>query len=247
MAAPLDFSSQSLAEFCDTIAAETSAPGGGSVAAVVGAMAASLAAMAARFSTEQWEDAAGAVAQAEALKARLLPLADEDARAYENVLLALRMPKELDEEVRDAAIGDALSRATDVPMAIAEASLDVATLAAELAERGNPNLHGDAVAADEREPRRDQPRHARGRRAPRARPRARRARPADLPPRRRTAELVAAYGRVVTPHSVALAITTATMMHAMQMPIMSSSKLRLCRCAGGNSSCLPLNISLLSA
>jgi methenyltetrahydrofolate cyclohydrolase len=147
MAAPLDFSSQSLAEFCDTIAAETSAPGGGSVAAVVGAMAASLAAMAARFSTEQWEDAAGAVAQAEALKARLLPLADEDARAYENVLLALRMPKELDEEVRDAAIGDALSRATDVPMAIAEASLDVATLAAELAERGNPNLHGDAVAA----------------------------------------------------------------------------------------------------
>jgi len=147
MAAPLDFSSQSLAEFCDTIAAETSAPGGGSVAAVVGAMAASLAAMVARFSTEQWEDAAGAVAQAEALKARLLPLADEDARAYENVLLALRMPKELDEEVRDAAIGDALSRATDVPMAIAEASLDVATLAAELAERGNPNLHGDAVAA----------------------------------------------------------------------------------------------------
>jgi formiminotetrahydrofolate cyclodeaminase len=133
MAAPLDFSSQSVSEFCDTISAETSAPGGGSVAAVVGAMGASLAAMAARFSKEQWEDAVGAVAQAEALKARLLPLADEDAL--------------VDEEVRDAAIGDALSRATDVPLAIAEASLDVATLACELAERGNPNLHGDAVAA----------------------------------------------------------------------------------------------------
>ncbi len=141
------FAEQTVAEFCDTISAETSAPGGGSVAAVVGSMAASLAAMAARFSREQWEDAAGAVAQAEALKARLLPLADEDARAYENVLLALRMPKEVDEEVRDAAIGDALSRATDVPLAIAEASLDVAALAAELAERGNPNLHGDAAAA----------------------------------------------------------------------------------------------------
>jgi len=149
MAAPLDFSNESVGEFCDTISAETSAPGGGSVAAVVGTMGASLTAMAARFSKEQWEDAAGAVAQAEALKARLLPLADEDARAYETVLLALRMPRDVDvdDDVRDAAIGDALSRATDVPLAIAEASLDVATLACELAERGNPNLHGDAAAA----------------------------------------------------------------------------------------------------
>jgi formiminotetrahydrofolate cyclodeaminase len=146
MAAPLDFSSQGVREFCDTISAETSAPGGGSVAAVVGAMGASLAAMAARFSKDQWEDAIGAVAQAEALKARLLPLAEEDARAYESVLLALRM-EDVDGEVRDAAIGDALSRATDVPLAIAEASLDVATLACELAERGNRNLHGDAAAA----------------------------------------------------------------------------------------------------
>ncbi|MEO8291164.1 MAG: cyclodeaminase/cyclohydrolase family protein [Gaiellaceae bacterium] len=143
----MGFSSQSVADFCDTVAAETSAPGGGSVAAVAGGMAAALAAMAARFSKEQWEDAGGAVAQAEALKARLLPLAEEDARAYENVLLALRMPKELDAEVRDAAIGDALSRAADVPMAIAEAAADVATLATELAERGNPNLRGDAAAA----------------------------------------------------------------------------------------------------
>jgi methenyltetrahydrofolate cyclohydrolase len=147
MAAPLDFSSQSVGEFCDTVAADTSAPGGGSVAAITGALAASLAAMAARFSKEQWEDAAGAVAQAEALKVRLLPLAEEDSRAYENVLLALQMPKEVDEEVRDAAIGDALSRAADVPMAIAEAAVDVATLGCELAQRGNPNLHGDAAAA----------------------------------------------------------------------------------------------------
>jgi formiminotetrahydrofolate cyclodeaminase len=147
MAAPLDFSSQSVSEFCDTVAAETSAPGGGSVAAITGALAASLAAMAARFSKEQWEDAAGAVAQAEALKSRLLRLAEEDSRAYENVLLALRMPKDVDEEVRDAAIGDALSRAADVPMAIAEASVDVATLACELSQRGNQNLHGDAASA----------------------------------------------------------------------------------------------------
>jgi formiminotetrahydrofolate cyclodeaminase len=140
-------SDQTVSELCDTVAAETSAPGGGSVAAVAGALAASLVAMAARFSTEQWEDAAGTVAQAEALRARLLPLADEDATAYENFLLARRMSRDVEPEVRNAAIGDALSRAADVPLAIAEAAHDVASLAAELAERGNPNLRGDAATA----------------------------------------------------------------------------------------------------
>jgi formiminotetrahydrofolate cyclodeaminase len=147
MAAPSDFSSQTVQEFCDTVAAETSAPGGGSVAAIVAGLAASLTAMAARFSSEQWEDAPGAVAQAEALRARILPLAEEDAVAYENFLLARRMPEEVDSEVRDAAVGEALSRAADVPLAIAEAALDISCLAADLAERGNPNLRGDAATA----------------------------------------------------------------------------------------------------
>jgi methenyltetrahydrofolate cyclohydrolase len=147
MAEPSGFSSQTVAELCETIAAETSAPGGGSVAAIVTGFAASLAAMAARFSTEQWEDAPGAVAQAEALRRRVLPLADEDARAYESFLEARRLPETIGPEARDAAMGAALSRAADVPLAIAEAALDVASLAAELAERGNPNLRGDAATA----------------------------------------------------------------------------------------------------
>jgi methenyltetrahydrofolate cyclohydrolase len=146
-AEPSGFSSQTVADFCETVAARTSAPGGGSVAAIVTAFAASLTAQAARFATEQWEDAAGAVAQAEALRARVLPLADEDARAYESFLLARRMSEEFDPHVRDAAIGEALSRAADVPLAIAEAALDVASLAAELVEHGNPNLRGDAATA----------------------------------------------------------------------------------------------------
>jgi len=146
-AEPSGFSSQTVAGFCETVAAQTSAPGGGSVAAIVTAFAASLTAMAARFATEEWEDAAGATAQAEALRARVLPLADEDAKAYENFLVARRMSDEVDAETRDAAVGDALSRAADVPLAIAEAALDVASLAADLAERGNPNLRGDAATA----------------------------------------------------------------------------------------------------
>jgi formiminotetrahydrofolate cyclodeaminase len=146
-AEPSGFSSQTVADFCETVAGQTSAPGGGSVAAIVTAFAASLTAMGARFATDQWEDAAGAVAQAETLRARVLPLADEDARAYESFLLARRMSEEFDPQVRDAAIGEALSRAADVPLAIAEAALDVASLAADLAEHGNPNLRGDAATA----------------------------------------------------------------------------------------------------
>jgi formiminotetrahydrofolate cyclodeaminase len=133
-------------ELLDTIAAETPAPGGGSVAAFVTEMAASLAAMAARFAHD-WEGAAGAVAQAEALRHRAAPLAIEDAVAYENVLTAMRMPKELEPEVRNTLIGETLSRAADAPLLIAETAGDVAELAAEIAVSGNPNLRGDAAAA----------------------------------------------------------------------------------------------------
>jgi formiminotetrahydrofolate cyclodeaminase len=133
-------------ELLDTIAAETPAPGGGSVAAFVTEMAASLAAMAARFA-HGWDGAAGAVAQAETLRHRAAPLAIEDAVAYENVLTAMRMPKELEPEVRNTLIGETLSRAADAPLQIAETAVDVAELAAEIAVCGNPNLRGDAAAA----------------------------------------------------------------------------------------------------
>jgi formiminotetrahydrofolate cyclodeaminase len=133
-------------ELLDTIAAETPAPGSGSVAAFVTEMAASLAAMAARFARD-WDGAAGAVAQAETLRHRAAPLAGEDAVAYENVLTAMRMPTELEPEVRNTLIGETLSRAADVPLEIAECAASVAELAAEISVCGNPNLRGDAAAA----------------------------------------------------------------------------------------------------
>ena len=146
-AAPLGSSDESVEDFLDSIAAETPAPGGGSVAAVVVEMAASLAALAARFARQHWEGAAGALAQAEALRARAAPLAQEDAEAYEAVLTAMRMPQDLEAEVRNTLIGDTLSRAADAPLRIAETAADVAELGATLAEEGNPNLRGDAAAA----------------------------------------------------------------------------------------------------
>ena len=136
-----------VAELLERVSARTPAPGGGSVAAIAVTLAAGLATMAARFSVEHWDGAAGAVAQGEALRKRAAPLADEDAVAYEQALEALRAPRSGDPETRDREIGDALARAADVPLRIAEVATDVAELAAEVAERGNENLRGDAAAA----------------------------------------------------------------------------------------------------
>jgi methenyltetrahydrofolate cyclohydrolase len=136
-----------LTGFIEEVAGETPAPGGGSVAAVVTTLAAALAAMVARFSREHWDGAGGAVAQAESLRLRAAPLVQEDAEAYEAVLTAMRMPQDLEAEVRNTLIGDTLSRAADVPLRIAATASDVAELGATLAEEGNPNLRGDAVAA----------------------------------------------------------------------------------------------------
>ena len=59
----------------------------------------------------------------------------------------MRMPTELEPEVRNTLIGETLSRAADVPLEIAECAASVAELAAEIAACGNPNLRGDAAAA----------------------------------------------------------------------------------------------------
>jgi methenyltetrahydrofolate cyclohydrolase len=141
-----EFLDQRLTELLDDIASETPAPGGGAVAGVVVAMAAGLVAMAARFSQKHWADAADVVDRAEALRHRCAPLAPADAQAYEEVLTAFRLPKDLEPDVRNAAIGHALARAAEIPLEIAKEASEVAVLGALVAENGNPNLRGDAVA-----------------------------------------------------------------------------------------------------
>jgi formiminotetrahydrofolate cyclodeaminase len=144
-----DYIGFTVSDLLDAIAAETPAPAGGSVAAIALTAAAALVAMAARFSREHWDGAAGAVAQAERLRARAEPLAQADAEAYERALVALRQPRDGDPDARNAAIGRALEAAAAVPLDIAEVAVDVAELAATVAENGNPNLRGDAAAGAE--------------------------------------------------------------------------------------------------
>lgn len=124
---------ETLADYLGALAERSATPGAGSSAAAAVGMAAALTEMAARFSDD--EPAAG---RAEALRARALQLGDDDAAAYAAVLGSSG-------EERAAA----LSRASDVPLAIADAAREVLALVASMVGRGNPNLRGEVLAAAE--------------------------------------------------------------------------------------------------
>jgi methenyltetrahydrofolate cyclohydrolase len=136
-------------EFLDLLAARVPAPGGGAAAAVTCALAAGLAAMAARFSDAQLPGAADVSYQADQLRQRAAGLADQDAAAYGAVLDAYRLPRDAggDGGERRRRIEAALRGAAEVPLEIAEIAAQVAGLAADVAARGNPNLRGDTVTA----------------------------------------------------------------------------------------------------
>jgi formiminotetrahydrofolate cyclodeaminase len=136
-----------LGEFLDTLSGKGPAPGAGSVAAIVVAMAAGLVSMVARASKEHWPEAGGAIGQAETFRARVEPLAQADAEAYSEALTALRGRDQLEERYRDQKLEAALERAAEIPLRIAEAGSDLACLAALLVEHGNPEVRADAAAA----------------------------------------------------------------------------------------------------
>ena len=117
-------------------------PGAGAIAALNAAAAAALVELAARATElEQWPEAAGAAAQARRLRERLVPLAREDAEAYQAAVAQL---KEHDD---DFALGEALARAADIPLEIADHAENVSALAADAAIHANADLRADAAAA----------------------------------------------------------------------------------------------------
>jgi methenyltetrahydrofolate cyclohydrolase len=127
------FLAGSLQAFLDAVPARTAAPGGGAVAAVAGALAAGLVAMAARFAPDEWERRAEVVGRAEELRARLEPLAEADAEAYTAFL--------------GGRTAETEERIVAVPFEIAELAHEVEQLARLVSEEGNPRVRGDASAA----------------------------------------------------------------------------------------------------
>ena len=136
----------------DELASVAPAPGGGSAAALAGALAAALVAMVGRLTSSRKAYAAvaeefkGITEEAERLRLELRRLVDEDAESYRGVMAAYKLPKGTDGEVkaRQEAIDKALLGAAEVPLRTARAAARVVELARRAAEAGNKNAVCDA-------------------------------------------------------------------------------------------------------
>lgn len=143
----------SLVEFADETAADSPAPGGGSVAAAVGAFGVALGAMVANLSAAKrgWEERTAEFSpwaeQGQRIKDQLLALIDEDTRAFNGIMEAYALPKDTDEQkaFRKQAIQEASRYATEIPFKTIEISATSIPLLKAMAEKGNPNSASDTA------------------------------------------------------------------------------------------------------
>ncbi len=135
-----------LREFCNETLSDSPAPGGGSVAALMGALGASLGGMVANLSAGKrgWDDKldyfSNWAVKAQRLKDELLSLVDEDTAAFNKVMDAFALAKESTEEkaARAAAIEQATKYAAEVPLKVMQTASKSYELLGEMAENGNP-------------------------------------------------------------------------------------------------------------
>ena len=135
-----------LREFCNETLSDSPAPGGGSVAALMGALGASLGGMVANLSAGKrgWDDRleyfSDRAVKGQQLKDELLTLVDEDTAAFNKVMDAFALPKESAEEkaARSAAIEQATKHAAEIPFKAMETAFKSYQLLSEMADKGNP-------------------------------------------------------------------------------------------------------------
>ncbi len=146
---------KSIRSFIDATASESATPGGGSVAALLGALGAALAAMVANLSShkrgwdDRWEEFSDAAVAARELLTTLLGLVDEDTEAFDRVMASFRLPQATDHErtARTAAIQDATRGATEVPLRVMEAARSSLPIIHTMARTGQPSSVSDAGVA----------------------------------------------------------------------------------------------------
>ena len=147
--------SLSVKSFLSELGSSSPAPGGGSVAALSGALGAALVSMVCHLTIgkkgyENVSDEMNEVLKkSNALKEKLTLLIDEDTNVFNNVMAAYKMPKETDEEKekRRNAVQNALKNATNVPLDVMKQCVNVLTLAKTVSEKGNKSSVSDAGVA----------------------------------------------------------------------------------------------------
>ncbi len=138
--------------FAIETASESPAPGGGSISAYMGALAAALGTMVANLSSHKagwdarWKEFSDVADKGQALMTKLLALVDEDTAAFDKIMAAIGMPKGSEEEkkARAEALEAATLYATEVPLKTMKAAYETFEVVRAMAEEGNPNSVSDA-------------------------------------------------------------------------------------------------------
>lgn len=138
--------------FARETASESAAPGGGSVSAYMGALAAALGAMVANLSAhkrgwdDRWKEFSDQAVKGQDIMERLLKLVDEDTAAFAKIMNVFSMPKGTEEEkaARAEAMEKATLYATQVPLRTMQTALEAMPLALEMSRKGNPASASDA-------------------------------------------------------------------------------------------------------
>src|SRR5438046_4934368 len=140
---PSTLTDQSLALFSEEVASKKATPGGGSVSAYMGALAAGLVCMVARITLskkevgQESEQLQELVRKGEELRKRILGLAVEDAESCDAVMQAFKLPKDKP-DVRRKAIQETTMRAAEIPLRTLESSIEGLRLSNEVAKCGAP-------------------------------------------------------------------------------------------------------------
>ena len=148
-------SSLSLTDFANETSSESPAPGGGSISAYCGTLAASLTTMVANLSShkrgwdDRWEFFSDWAKKGLDIQNELIDLVDKDTDAFNQIIESIRLPKVTEEEIkkRNEAISKATKNAILVPLSIMEKAYDCMKITKEMALHGNPNSISDAGVA----------------------------------------------------------------------------------------------------
>jgi methenyltetrahydrofolate cyclohydrolase len=149
------FKDTAVEPFLDALASQAATPGGGSAAAIIGAMGAALVSMVCNLTigkkkyAEVEAEMKDVLARSEALRLKLTGMIEDDVTAFDAVMAAYGMAKESDADraAREKAIQAALKQATEVPLRCCHAAREVIDLAAIASDKGNLNVISDAGVA----------------------------------------------------------------------------------------------------